>query len=519
MSTHHQPQPQPSPSTSTSHLPKHQQDEVIPVFAMDNFKFAQAFTGSYKFVINGSIDVSVLTTALDRLLAMGHWRKMGARIRKNAQGQLEWHIPRPFTPERPAYRLTSATYASPSAAGLHIPAATHDAPSIQPDLGPTRLFLHASTPMTMDEFTDPAHDRPCFNIHVTHFRDGSVACLGITFPHIFCDGIGIAQMLWTWLSLMRDPNAPVPALMGFDKDPFAALEAQYDFSAESPAAAPAAPPGRTKAQEWEDILYEMRLQEEFEKHPKETRTVYLPGAMVQQMRREAIAELRQRKAAGEDVPDFLSENDIVIAWWIKVVFGEPTPEDEKKPLIALVGSSLRKRLPEVFPPNSAYVHNATLAFASAPVPVAAVAHLSVASLAAASRAALLAQQRDRATLQRAVAQKLWSNRVGNAPVAAAAHGTWHFTTTWTDARCLEWDFAPAARGGEIRDGAPGSVRAFSGGLVLNGPFPARGLLTVLARDKDGGYWLQPCLRREDWSSRTMERLRQAGGERVVRARL
>ncbi|TFK49875.1 hypothetical protein OE88DRAFT_1646269 [Heliocybe sulcata] len=502
-----------SSQPSTSYAPQLQQDEIIPLFAMDLFKFAQAFTGSFKYVINGALDTSVLTRACDELISRGNWRKMGARIRKNEAGTLEWHVPRQYTKDRPAYRLTTYTYDSPSAAGLHIPAATEHAPSIQSDLGPEHIFVHPGTPITMADYLDPEYDRPCFNLHVTTFRDNSVTCLGITFPHIFCDGAGIAQFLMSWVRLVNDINAPTATLHGYDTDPFAPLEHAFDFSNEPVYV-------RTKEAEMQEVMYNMRLQEEFEKHPKETRTVYVPPGMVKQLHQDALLELKQRRAAGEDVPEYLSDQGIIIAWWIKSVFGDKT--DDTTPLITLVGSSLRKSLKELFPKNTIYVHNATLAFASSPVPLSAMHTLTPASLAIAARSAMLAQTKDTETLKRAVALKLWSNRVSSAPVSAAAAATWHFTTTWKDAACLEWDWSGALLQrdrGEIQDGRPGGTRAYSGALILNSPFPARGLLTILAKTREGGYWLQPCLRKDDWAKLSLDRLTQSTKPRMVRAKL
>lgn len=120
------------------------------------------------------------------------------------------------------------------------------------------------------------------------------------------DGTGISKMLMNWLTLMGNPNAAVPAMHSYDKDPFAPLESAYEFAED------------LTTETWEEILHNIHLQEEREDHPREVRTVYLPGSLVSRMRAEAVEELAQRRKRGEDVPDFLSENDILSAWWIKV---------------------------------------------------------------------------------------------------------------------------------------------------------------------------------------------------------
>ncbi|TFK49554.1 hypothetical protein OE88DRAFT_352220 [Heliocybe sulcata] len=494
-------------------VPREQQDEVVPLFAMDLFKFAQAFTVTLKIVVNGTMDINVLTSSLDLLVSRGHWRKVGARIRRTEKGSLEWHIPRRYNKERPACLLTSDIYDTPSSAGLHIPTATPIVPSIQRDLGPDHLFIHSKTPMTMADYLDPAHDRPCLSIHVTAFRDNSVTCIGITLPHIFGDGAGIAQVLHAWFALIRDPEAAIPALSGFDKDPFAPIEAAYDFSGES-----LYTPTTEAANE--DAVYSLRLQEEFEKYPRETRTVYVPPRMAKQMHYDALLELKRRKAAGEDVPDYLSEQGVITAWWIKTVFGSDT--DDSTPLITFVGSSLRKTLTGLFPRNTVYPHNATLSFASEPIPLRSVKDLSVADIAIASRKAMLRETSDLSTLERAVALKLWNNRVSSVPLSVAAHATWHFTTTMKDAQGFDMDFSRAiiakARG-EIGDGHPGSVRAVSGTFTLNSPFPARSMLAMVGKDKEGGYWLQPTLRREDRMRLTVERLAETAVSKTSRAKL
>ncbi|KZT21076.1 hypothetical protein NEOLEDRAFT_801120 [Neolentinus lepideus HHB14362 ss-1] len=285
----------------------HAADEVIPLFSMDTYRYTRVFSGSYKWVINGTLDVETLRHGLDTLANRGTWRKFGARIRQNSEGDLEWHVPRQYTKERPAYHLTVHTYASVAAANLFIPTPTRDAPSIQPNMGPDVVFVHPDTPIKLEEYLDPAQDHPCFNLHVSLFRDDPITCIGITLPHIYGDGVGVAKMLSNWLTLMRNPNAPIPVLHGYDTDPLAPLEASYDFAED------------LTTEKWEETLRNITSQEVAEDRPREYRTVYLPGSHVKRMRAEALAELRQRQQRGEAVPDFLSENDIIIAWWIKVL--------------------------------------------------------------------------------------------------------------------------------------------------------------------------------------------------------
>ncbi|EPQ55194.1 hypothetical protein GLOTRDRAFT_93712 [Gloeophyllum trabeum ATCC 11539] len=481
-------------------------DEVIPLCSMDIYRYATAFSGAYKWCINGTLDVQVLKLGLDELIARGEWRKLGARIRRNAEGRLEWHVPRQFSKARPAYHMTISTYASMEAAKLYIPGAT-SVPSIQPNLGPDSVFVHPSTPITLEEYLDPEHDHPCFNIHVSLFLDGSVTCTGITIPHVLGDGTGISKMLMNWLTLMGNPNAAVPAMHSYDKDPFAPLESAYEFAED------------LTTETWEEILHNIHLQEEREDHPREVRTVYLPGSLVSRMRAEAVEELAQRRKRGEDVPDFLSENDILSAWWIKILCTDVDPDD-KTPLISFVGSSLRKQLPEYFPRDTWYPHNATLAFASESVPIGAVRNMTICDIALLSRWALVRGLADKQALKRAVALKLWSkaltaNNATSFTSPSSAFGAWHFTSAWTEARCMDWDFSPAVAlspvpGTETRRAKPGSVRAFSGGVYQYGPYPVRALLTVLAKDKDGGYWLQPYMRKAYWNAGLEDRLRRFG---------
>ncbi|KAJ3534550.1 hypothetical protein NM208_g7491 [Fusarium decemcellulare] len=85
-------------------------DDIYPLHFNDDTKTLRELTLSWTARIDDVLDADQLHHALARLLDMGDWRKLGGRLRLRSDGMLEIHVPKEFTPERPAVRYTREVF-------------------------------------------------------------------------------------------------------------------------------------------------------------------------------------------------------------------------------------------------------------------------------------------------------------------------------------------------------------------------------------------------------------------------
>ncbi|OKP11763.1 hypothetical protein PENSUB_2629 [Penicillium subrubescens] len=164
------------------------------------------------------------------------------------------------------------------------------------------------------------------------------------------DASGRASLLNAWAAVLRGREDQVPPFLGFFKDPLADLNAQPPFE-------------WFVRSQWMLILMQwlgplllvIRWIWEMIPCPKhEHRLVCIPGSIVTEMREAAIQEL----SAG-DGEDFVSESDVLLAWWAQRIVQSMLPSG-KIPVTLLNNFNIRPSFPDLFPRDTAYVGNAWL---------------------------------------------------------------------------------------------------------------------------------------------------------------
>ncbi|KAJ4289683.1 hypothetical protein N0V90_011012 [Kalmusia sp. IMI 367209] len=84
---------------------------------------------------------------------------------------------------------------------------------------------------------------------------------------------------------------------------------------------------------------------------KETRTVCIPAPFLEKLRKSALQELRDE---GTKDP-FLTDNDVITAWFSRLAFSHLPPE---KPVTIMQAMSIRRALErDLLPPGRPYVSN------------------------------------------------------------------------------------------------------------------------------------------------------------------
>ncbi|KAJ7783816.1 hypothetical protein DFH07DRAFT_205754 [Mycena maculata] len=94
------------------------------------------------------------------------------------------------------------------------------------------------------------------------------------------------------------------------------------------------------------------------KHPsdgleEDSRWIFVPADFLAKMTQDCRDEL---KAGGKESQVWVSEGDVLLAWWAKAVYSTNSPETRRPPLAVSIPLNIRDRLPALA--NRTYLHNA-----------------------------------------------------------------------------------------------------------------------------------------------------------------
>jgi len=194
-------------------------------------------------------------------------------------------------------------------------------------------------------------DHPPLFLHIVSFNDATL--MTITFLHTLMDGMGLASLFKAWTAILHGREDEIPPFHGFNEDPLATLgettpPEKYILS------------GRVLKglAMWCFIvrfLFELVWYREVE-----YRIIFLPGRYLTRLRENALQELAA-KNNGQGKP-FISESDMVLAWWSRTVISALRPALYRTMVLTNV-FDIRPTLADIIPSNSAFVANAT-SFAS-----------------------------------------------------------------------------------------------------------------------------------------------------------
>ncbi|KAH6645422.1 hypothetical protein BKA67DRAFT_664502 [Truncatella angustata] len=322
-------------------------DQVIPLGFLDNTPLMQRILLYNLMVFNDVLDPEKLRNALERLVQQKTWRKMGARLRSNANGGLDYHIPAVFSDERPAIAYTHVAHDMnradhplagklPTPPGSAGPAIVADPDEFLP------LAKGPDCPSVADDYL--YSDRPIFGLHIVSFNDSTLVTLH--WLHLASDTLGNKAVMENWVRMLEGRDDEVPPQCGFDSDPMADL-------GKNPTVPHALAKERMSNGQMAGWFFNNIGDLTF--RAKENRMVCLPGPYVDHMYNAAMDELKAQAPPGET--PFLTENDILTAWCTRLAVSH-LPANSEKPVTIQVSGSMRKTLAgDLLPHDQPYVAN------------------------------------------------------------------------------------------------------------------------------------------------------------------
>ncbi|KAK9789179.1 hypothetical protein SCARD494_09378 [Seiridium cardinale] len=437
-------------------------DEVIQVNDFDDTMLFRAFAMHSMFVIEDVLDPEKLRVAL--------WRFPTAYLLPlGAQGRLEFHIPQAFSQERPAITFTHVAHniaaeAHPHASHLPKPSKT---PVVMGDPGEFEaLYLDTESPTKLDDYL--TIDRPVVGLYVSSFLDKTVVTLH--WPHILFDALGSQGVVKNWTLILQGREAEVIPLHGVEKDPLAELGKH-----------PREVHKLTDRRMGMPTLvgYVLKNIVDLGFRGKENRIACIPAAFIQKLRSDALQELTSDTGLEDGKGLFLSEGDVLVAWWSQLVVSHLSKP--KNTTIAIQNAfSQRSVLTEELPPGSLYISNC-MGFINTLLPSQELLEQPLSRIALEVRRSI-DQQRTREQVEAYCAlQRKSKDRI----LPLFGDSSMHIVgfTNWTKAKLFDVDFS-AARVNQQESGPlpPSYIQSMQYPYNFNEGF-------IFQRDGEGNYWL------------------------------
>lgn len=480
-------------------------DTIIPFHYYDDTHHNRGLAFDFTFRFDDVLDPRKLQMAFSRLLELGDWRKLGARIRRNGEGKLEYHVPESFDDKRPGFAYSTATF--DCKVDDHTQASRLAQPhNLDAEGHPSLLGLsYAATPEFRsfirvagfpNYLNDWLHsDSPQIGIRVIIFQDATLVT--ISFLHSLMDMMGLNTVLDAWITVLCGQEDQVKPFIGFSHDPLAGLKDT------KPKLLPKYVFAETLLMGWAWILFALRyilLVEMFWKYREEERMIFLPRKYMHRMRKEAMEELAPQTTS-DGKPFFVSDGDVLYAWWTRVVLRaeNPSPGRMVNMRSTYCCRSLLADLGHIPSATSALVTNAvssTLTFLS----VRQILERPLSFTASAIREALL-QQRNEEQFQAYDAIKKDTLDNANHPALFGSPNMYMIMmSNWAKAKLFEVNFSAA-----VRDtGMPLDQRKNQSGkpsfILGTGTksYATKNTGVVIGKDAVGNYWLLYTLHKDVW---------------------
>ncbi|KAE8141774.1 hypothetical protein BDV38DRAFT_295617 [Aspergillus pseudotamarii] len=469
-------------------------DRIVPLRYWDDLHYLRSLCHDFTFRFDDVLDASKLEAALDRLMETGNWGQLGARLRLNDSGKLEYHIPAEYDKStRPAFGFTTAEYGigiNEHPLGARLPKTGQDQSVLSPSCAEfAPLVRHPDSPRELADWI--YSDRPQLHVHVTIFQDATL--LTVSYLHTLFDAVARTNFFKAWIAVLEGREGEVPPFVPFDQDPLCDLG--KDVPRESYTHFGRLVAGLSLVLFGLRYLFELFWFRKEEEHP-----IRVPGHCVERMRETAQQELAAATEEGAKVP-FLSEPDVVSAWWVKTMVTALNPAPGRTVMV-MSPFNVWSLFKESFPAGAkgfignAFFNSYTVHRASEVLEENNLAHLACKNRQALVEHRTKEQVQAMTAIQRESVMQI-PPLVGDSNLLFMTHTNQH------KARYFETDFSAAV----VAPGMPLSERPHALGRpsYINDIehcrlYPTRNVCRVIGKDAAGDWWLLFKTRSEAWPS-------------------
>ncbi|KAF3810518.1 hypothetical protein GCG54_00013758 [Colletotrichum gloeosporioides] len=187
-------------------------DEVIPVGYFDDTIIFRNFVFYALFHFDSILAPGLLHESLGDLLNQPGWNKLGARLRRNDRGELEHHIPKAFSAERPAvgFEHVDLSHLSaedhPTASKIPRPPSSGQPTIVGDPSHLSDLYLGPDTPRGLNDYLFT--DRPQLGLRIVSFKNSTVIVLH--WLHLSADAVSIGSLLNAWSLKLQGREDEIP---------------------------------------------------------------------------------------------------------------------------------------------------------------------------------------------------------------------------------------------------------------------------------------------------------------------
>ncbi|KAI9150458.1 Transcriptional regulator calD [Paramyrothecium foliicola] len=489
-------------SADLNAAPNGSKHEIIPIHRFDSTPILSDTLIHFMFRFDEVLQPQKLINALEELLNMQGWRKLGARLKRSSSGKLEYHIPSTFDATQPAVMFShvamDVTIENHPVAGK-IPRPNGGIPRVVADADAFDSLMRSghNPPQGLKDWIK--RQLPQLELHVVIFSNASV--ITITCLHSTMDvmGIGMDGLIGAWMSIMRDERDKIPPLCGINEDLFQNLG--------------------------EDPSEPYKLEDRFMTKPQvlfwlcrlvlkslksvhsEKKVVFVPAAFIKAKRESILRELANASPdeKGQNSATFVSEGDILAAWWSR--YATLHLQDQPDRTVTINNAyGLRSPLSgNVLPQDHAYLSNAVGSLFLL-TKVGDISSKPLSWLAARFRQCITdmgTREQIEAMMSHFYPKKgpISSYKmVGDMWMHAVAF------TNWTKGRLFQFDAASAtasAESGEVSSSGSSKknpvLPSYIGGHIRVKHVTLDNFWIVLGKDADGNYWLSGALSKARWA--------------------
>lgn len=281
-------------------------------------------------------------------------------------------------------------------------------------------------PASLEDYLDT--DRPLLGLRIISFNDGTLVTLSSS--HALFDGLGRRELMEAWSLVLHGR----PDLQGVFEDPLAALGTQPEV--------PYKHASRIMGFR-QLILFAARalFRGTFFKSDIKDYVICIPGSYVEKLRSKAIKNIVEASGPSAEVP-FLSDSDILCAWWSRYV-ASCLAEPANKIFVINTLLGLRPLLtPEFLRSGNPYISNA---FMMMPTFVSAAQLLTkpLGEIALSIRQTIRQLSTREQVEARISTDRAWQQRTGFPALYGDPWMRMLICTNWIKSRINHVDFSPA----------------------------------------------------------------------------
>lgn len=274
---------------------------------------------------------------------------------------MEIRIPQAFTADGSAVNFNHEEFhisINEHLLASRLPAPTSDIPSLQDDPSVfTELGVPPNAPICLDDYL--TSDFPQLTLNVVSFTD--MTLVSLCWLHIAADAMSLRDVATAWSLVLTERESEIPPLLSSGNDPLAPVGKDPLFLATHILE-------EQQVKGWWLFLWGLHFVFDLLWWRKmDTRTVFLPWNVVNQLRSNILASLAEK--AEKDIAtevtqeqvSFVSEGDVVTAWVSLTAASALLPTMSSRTVGICNAFDLRPRLPSISPAKEnqgTYMQNA-----------------------------------------------------------------------------------------------------------------------------------------------------------------